>query len=115
MNTRYSSTNGVLFSKDGKTLVCYPADKIDTSYSIPNSVTSIGQAAFSGCSGLTSITIPNGVTAIGMQAFSGCRGLSSITIPNSVTSIGTDAFSSCSGLSAASREAIRGRFGDRVF
>ena len=53
---------------------------------IPNSVTSIGGYAFSGCSGLTSITIPNGVTSIGGYAFSGCSGLTSITIPNGVTS-----------------------------
>ena len=69
-----------------------------TSITIPNSVTSIGNEAFSGCTGLTSITIPNSVTSIEYRAFSGCMGLTSITIPNSVTSIGDDAFSDCSGL-----------------
>ena len=62
---------------------------------IPNSVTSIGSRAFSGCSGLTSITIPNSVTTIGSEAFSLCKGLTSITIPNSVTSIGNRAFLNC--------------------
>ena len=67
---------------------------------IPNSVTSIGGGAFSGCSGLTSVTIPNSVTSIGGGAFEGCSGLTSVTIPNSVTSIGEDAFKYCSGLTS---------------
>ena len=67
---------------------------------IPNSVASIGNNAFFGCSGLTSISIPNSVTSIGDYAFSHCLGLTSISIPNSVTSIGSRAFSSCSGLTS---------------
>ena len=65
---------------------------------IPNSVTSIGNSAFSGCSGMTSVNIPNSVTSIGNSAFSRCSGLTSVNIPNSVTSIGSSAFSRCSGL-----------------
>ena len=67
---------------------------------IPNSVTSIGERAFSGCSSLTSLTIPNSVTSIGWGAFSNCSGLTSITIPNSVTSIGNAAFYDCSSLTS---------------
>ncbi len=69
-----------------------------TSVTIPSSVTSIGSSAFSGCSGLTSVTIPQSVTSIGSLAFNGCSGLTSVTIPSSVTSIGEKAFLSCSGL-----------------
>ena len=72
-----------------------------TSVTIPNSVTSIGECAFVNCSGLTSVTIPNSITLIGDEAFC-CSGLTSVTIPNSVTSIGIGAFSFCSSLTSVS-------------
>ena len=71
-----------------------------TSINIPNSVSSIGMLAFSGCSGLTSINIPNSVTSFDSGAFYGCSRLTSINISNSVTSIGNDAFYGCSGLTS---------------
>ena len=64
------------------------------------SVTSIGERAFSCCSGLTSITIPNSVTTIGSEAFRSCTGLTSVTIPNSVTTIDSYAFYRCTGLNS---------------
>ena len=71
-----------------------------TSITIPNRVTSIGYQAFEDCTGLTSVTIGNSVTSIGYETFKGCTGLTSITIPNSVTSIGDWAFSGCTGLTS---------------
>ena len=65
---------------------------------IPNSVTSIGNSAFSDCSGLMSIIIPNSVTSIGIYAFSNCSDLTSITIPDSITSIGRSTFKGCRSL-----------------
>ena len=59
---------------------------------VPDSVTSIGNYAFSGCDRLASITIPDSVTSIGEDAFSDCSRLISITIGNGVTRIGKDAF-----------------------
>lgn len=64
------------------------------------SVTSIGNRAFYGCSGLSEVTIPTSVTSIGGDAFFNCIGLTSMTIPNSVTSIGKNAFQNCSGLTS---------------
>ena len=71
-----------------------------TSVTIPNSVTSIGNWAFSRSTGLTSVTIGNSVTSIGEYAFLECTGLTSVTIPNSVTSIGEYAFLECTGLTS---------------
>ena len=62
-----------------------------------NDVTSIGEAAFFGCTSLTSITIPDSVTSIGEEAFYKCTSLTSVTIPNSVISIGNKAFYGCTG------------------
>ncbi len=97
-NTKYSSADGILFNKDQSILVTYPAGKTETEYRIPESVTSIGDDAFSGCGSLTSVTIPNSVTSIGWNAFSDCYSLTSVTIGNSVTSIGDAAFFNCSSL-----------------
>ena len=86
-NCIYSSDpSGVLFNKDKTALIQCPS-ALNT-YTIPNSVTSIGYGAFRGCSSLTSVTIPDSVTSIGESAFSICSSLTSVAIPNSVTSIG---------------------------
>ena len=99
-NKNYSSFDGVLFNKDKTALIKYPAGKPNDTYEIPNSVTSIGNSAFSCCESLTNVTIPNSVTNIGEDAFSGCESLTSVTIPNSVTSIGVSAFSECISLTS---------------
>ena len=86
-----------------------------TNLIIPNSVTSIGNYAFSGCSGLTSVTIPNSVTYIGGWAFLYCSGLTSVTIGNSVTSIGSSAFANCSGLTSVTIPNSVTSIGDYAF
>ena len=126
----------VLFNKNKTTLIAYRAKK--TNYTIPNSVTTIGDWAFVRCDSLTSINIPNSVTTIGKGAFSHCDSLTSINIPNSVTTIGNFAFSHCDSLTSINipnsvttikDEAFRGcenlpshiksdiiqRFGEKVF
>ncbi len=68
-------------------------------------VTSIGDNAFSGCTGLTSVTIPTSVSSIGEQAFDGCTGLTSVTIPSFVTQMGSLVFGSNSNLTQVTCEA----------
>ena len=86
-----------------------------TSITIPNSVTSIGEYAFRYCSSLTSITIPNSVTSIGEDTFYGCSSLTSVTIPNSVTSIGDYAFYECTSLTSITIPNSVTSIGDRAF
>ena len=95
-NPKYQAINGLLCTKDGKTVLF----GVNGDVVIPEGVESIGNDAFSGCSGLKSVTIPSGVESISSRAFSGCSGLTSVTIPSSVTSIGSSAFSGCSGLTS---------------
>ncbi len=100
-NPKYSSDEyGVLFNKDKTLLIQYPIGNKRTSYTIPDSVTSIGDWAFAQCTGLTSVTIGNSVTSIGEAAFWLCTGLTSVTIGNSVTSIGDNAFWLCTSLTS---------------
>ena len=114
-NENYCDINGILFNKDKTELIQYPIGKTDTSYTIPDSVTSIGAWAFYNCTSLTSVTIPNSVTSIGSYAFYGCKLLTSITIPNSVTSIGSYAFYGCESLTSITIPDSVTCIGDRAF
>ena len=97
-NPCYSSLNGVLFNKDKTRLIQYPAGKEENAYSVPESVTEIGEGAFGSCKRLTAITIHDGVTEIGDWAFTKCKGLKNITIPDNVVFIGDGLFYICESL-----------------
>ncbi|MBR2742863.1 MAG: leucine-rich repeat protein [Clostridia bacterium] len=96
-NTAYTSVDGVLFTKDKKTLVMYPAGK-SGAYTVPSGVTSIRDNAFACCRGLTSVIIPEGVARVGSSAFENCSGLTSVSIPSSVTNIEGTPFYKCEAL-----------------
>ena len=87
----------VLFNKDKSKIISFRNQTV-ISYIIPDSVTSIGDRAFSGCSFLFGIVIPNSVTSIGDRTFCGCSFLTEVDIPDSVTSIGNGAFYDCNSL-----------------
>lgn len=124
-NQTYQSLDGVLFSKDGRELIAYPAGKTNARYEIPDGVETIAAGAFAACSALREISLPGSLRLIGTNAFTECRhleridfaagleridimafshcyGLSSVTLPEGVTSIGEGAFSHCHGLEAVS-------------
>ena len=92
-NPNYSSADGVLFNKNSDTLILYLNGRSGTSYTVPSTVTNIGDAAFM-VTALASITIPASVTSIGLYSFSFAAALSTVTFaPGSqLTSIGDGAF-----------------------
>lgn len=95
-NLIFSEEDGVLLSKEKETLILYPAGKIEKSYTITDSVKTIGERAFAGNKDLTQIDTKNVVT-IGKSAFNSSA-LESINIRDYVKTIGEDAFYSCMDL-----------------
>jgi len=95
-NSSYSSLGGVLFNKARTALLRYPEGKAGADYTILDSVTTIGDSAFWGCSGLTSVTIPNSVTTIGDSAFEDCTNLRRVYFTGNAPSLGFYVFSGTS-------------------
>ena len=97
-NSNFLSIDGILFTSDRSTLVSYAKDKIQSVYTVPEGVTSLGDSCFMYCSSLTSVTLPSTLTSLGISCFSGCSSLTSMTIPEGVASIGFKCFQNCSSL-----------------
>ena len=112
-STYFQNDDVCLFNKDKTAIVSTIKDCVN--YIIPNSVTGIGDAAFSSCKSLQSITIPNSVTKIGDAAFGSCKSILSVTIPNSVTSIGDYAFYRCYSLQSVTIPNSVTKIGDYAF
>ncbi|MBQ7115656.1 MAG: leucine-rich repeat protein [Clostridia bacterium] len=99
-NNTYSSVDGVLFNADKSLLIDYPINKSGSTYTMPDSVTEIGEDAFKGCTGLTSVKLSNNLKIIDSYAFYGCSKLATIDIPDGVTDINSYAFAYCTSLTS---------------
>lgn len=97
-NPDYSSIDGIVFSKDMKTLIMYPATLEAESYTVPAGVTAIGDEAFRNNKYIKTVVLPTGLKKIGSAAFNGCSNLADVVFPNTLESIGSSAFGSCSNL-----------------
>ena len=115
-NPNYSSNDGVLYNKDQTLLISCPGAKAG-SFSIPASVITIGDGAFSNCMNLTSINIPASVTTIGQQTFANCWNVTTITFAanSSLTTIGQAAFFGCDSLTSITLPASVITIGDSAF
>ena len=99
-NAKYTSVNGVLFSKNKKLLVAFPHAN-STDYTVPYGTTVIGDNSFRGAKTLHSVDLPNSLQEIQYSAFTDNIGLTSITVPTGVTVIGNSAFSNCTSMTSA--------------
>ena len=96
-NLNYKSVDGIVYTADGKTMLCCPRGKVG-SVDVQNGAESIDDYAFCQCDKLTDITLPESLTSIGSYAFGWCSALTDIALPESLTSIGFQAFGCCYAL-----------------
>lgn len=136
-NPIFKAVDGVLFSKDGTRLYCYPQGIKAESYTVPECVTWIGQAAFGsnkyivtvelpetieelyttfgGCTKLENVNLPDNMTILDIDMFAGCSSLKTINIPSGVTIIGGYAFQNCSSLESIELPENVSEIGDYAF
>ena len=97
-NPYFCSVDGVLFTKDRKTLLCYPCGKEGESYTIPDTVTTIGEAAFVNNVYLKELVISKSVTRVEKQAFFQMQKIRQVDLPETITYIGEECFDLCTAL-----------------
>ena len=98
-NTHFEAAEGVLYNKGKTALLRYPRKKPGTTFTVPASVTTIGEYAFA-VSALTDVTLPDGLQTIGEGAFGGCTALKSVTLPAGLKEIEKNAFGGCETLTS---------------
>ena len=99
-NENFKAMNGVLFADGGQELVCYPAGKSASSYTVPSRVTVIGAQAFCKVYPLTQVQLPSGLKTIGHRAFSTCTALQGVVLPEGLQTLAANCFEGCTSLTA---------------
>ena len=97
-NATYSSAGGVLFNKNKTELLLCPSGNKTTSYTVPNSVTTICHRAFDDCKNLKTVSIPSSVTKIDTGVFSDCTALNTVKLSEGLITISDLAFYNCKSL-----------------
>jgi len=111
----FTAIDGVLYSADLTKLIAYPAASDRTSFTVPDSVETIGGGAFCGCRNLTEIVFPDTLKAIGQYAFGYCTSLKEVTLPRSLTTLGLTAFKDCDALKEVTIPASVKGIGEAAF
>ena len=97
-NPYIKSIDGVLYSKDGKELICYPAAKAEKSYTIQDGTEIIRNGAFQNNKYVENVVVPDSVTSIGDNAFNGCTSLKNIELSKRLEEIDVWTFADCTSL-----------------
>lgn len=114
-NPIYKSDKGVIYSKDGKSLLHYPVGKADEKYSIISGIEKIGAYAFGGSDVIKEISLPDTVKEIGEHAFDGCEKLIKVNIPEKVTEIPDYCFNECRSLPSVKFPSALTKIGEDAF
>lgn len=110
---KFKSIDGVLYSADGKTLICYPMGRSEQSFSIPAGVETVGNSSFYGAA-VTEVILPEGLSTIEYSGFACCGNLKKLVIPQSLKTIGVSAFEK-SGISEISLPEGLSEIGSHAF
>ena len=114
-NDWYKTEGGVIFSKDGKTLIAYPTNSETGIYSVPDATEHIGDYAFFEVRNIIQVNLPSSVTKIGVSAFEDCSSLAGVYIPESVVNIDKNAFSGCGSMRSIYVPMLRNTSVDDIF
>ena len=114
-NQNYVSINGVLYTRNGKTLMTYPAGKSGTTFTVPDGVEVIANNAFDRARSLVGITLPNTLKQVQTSAFRECNALQQMVYPRGVTSIAGSAMDNCNSMTSVTLPSTLKYLGSNVF